>query len=142
MGFIERLVRLANELSDEDEPVSRTGGRTSSRGRISYGISFGSIESGRPRKQRSQPQQDRRRRKYLTNTREEDGDLVVTIDVSGIPKDDLGVTFDSETGIVEIRRDEQPIKRLGLEWDDAEVADASYNNQILELRIARELPDG
>ncbi len=44
--------------------------------------------------------------------------------------------------MVEIRDGERPIKRLGLEWEDATVMDASYNNHVLELRIGRELSDG
>ncbi len=140
MGLIERLVRLANELSDDDGPRTHAGERGGSRGRINYGISVDSVTSGRPQKQRTQPQQSQQR--YLTNAREVDDELVVTIDVPGVPKDDLGVTFDSETNVIEIRDDERPIKRLGLEWDGAEVRDASYNNYILELRIGQELPDG
>ena len=140
MGFIERLVRLANELSDDDETRTYTGEHGGSRGRINYGISLDSVTSGRPRKQRSQPQQQRHR--YLTNAREEDGDLVVTIDVSGVSRDDLGITYDSETNVIEILDDEQPIKRLGLDWDEATIKDASYNNHILELRIGQEIPDG
>ncbi|MCO8243944.1 MULTISPECIES: gas vesicle protein GvpH [unclassified Haladaptatus] len=140
MGIIERLVRLANELSD-DEKRTYAGEHGSSGGRINYGISLDSVASGHPRKQRSQPRTQPRQR-YLTNTREEDGELVVTMDVPGVPKDDLGVTFDGETNVIEIRDDERPIKRFGIEWDDAAIRNASYNNYILELRIGRELPDG
>ncbi|GKZ12203.1 gas vesicle protein GvpH [Haladaptatus sp. T7] len=140
MGLIERLVRLANELSDDDTTRAHTGGRDTPRGRINYGISIGSIESGAPRKQRSQSR--RQQQRYLTNTREEDGELVVTIDLPGVSKDDLGVTFDAETGTVEVREGERPIKRLALDWEAARVTNASYNNYILELRIGRGVPDG
>jgi HSP20 family molecular chaperone IbpA len=140
MRLIERLVRLATELSDDDTRRTYAGDRETPRGRINYGISVGSIDSGRPREQRSQSRQ--RRQRYLTDTRKEDGELVVTIDLPGVLKDDLGVTFDAETRMVEIRDGERRIKRLGLEWEDANVTNASYNNHVLELRIGRELPDG
>ncbi len=134
MGFIERLVRLANELSDDDETQTYTGERSGTGGRINYGISLDSVASGRPQQQRSQPQ-PRPRQRYLMNARKEDGELIVTIDVPDVPKDDLGVTFNADTNVIEILDGERPIKRLGLEWDDAVVRDASYNNYILELRI-------
>lgn len=140
MGLIERLVRLANELSDDDAGRTYAGERETPRSRINYGISVGPIDSGRPKKQRSQSRQ--RRQEYLTNTRTEDGELVVTIDLLGVSKEDVEVTFDAETGMVEIRDGERPIKRLGLEWKDATITNASYNNHVLELRIGRELPDG
>jgi len=139
MGLIERLVRLANELSDDDANRTYAGGRETPRSRINYGVSVGPIDSGRPREQRSQSRQ--RRQEYLTNTRTEEDELVVTVDLLGVSKEDIGVTFDAETGMIEIRDGERPIKRLGLEWEDATVTDASYNNHVLELRIERELPD-
>ncbi|MFH5798809.1 gas vesicle protein GvpH [Haladaptatus sp. CMAA 1911] len=139
MGLIERLVRLANELSDDDAKRTYAGDHETPRSRINYGVSVGPIDSGRSKEQRSQSRQ--RRQEYLTNTRTEEDELVVTVDLLGVSKEDIGVTFDAETGTVEIRDGERPIKRLGLEWEDATVTNASYNNHVLELRIERELPD-
>ncbi|WP_049970411.1 gas vesicle protein GvpH [Haladaptatus cibarius] len=135
MGLINRLARLANALAEDSTTRTHTGEIGGTGGRISYAVSLGPAESERPRQRTYRP-------KYLTDVRKEKDDLVVAIDLPGVSEDDLSVTFDDETNIVEIREEERPIKRLGLRWEDVVIEKATYNNQILELRIGGDTQDG
>lgn len=135
MGLINQLVRLANALSEEDTSRTHTGEIGGSGGRINYAVTLDSIGTERTRQREYRP-------KYLTNVRKAGDDLVVTVDVPGVSDDDLSVTFDAEASTIVIRDAGRPIKRLGLRWDDAMVREATYNNQVLELRIGGATQDG
>ncbi|WP_458204655.1 gas vesicle protein GvpH [Haladaptatus sp. NG-SE-30] len=152
MGLIGQLVRLANTLAEEDTPRTRSGRLGSTGGRINYTVSFDSIDSGWSRSRREDRNESRgenrnrqgrtrHRQRYLTDVRKEEDELVVTVDLPDVLEDDLSVKFDDETGIVEVKDEERRIKRLNLDWDDAEMAAARFNNHVLELRFG-EIPDG
>ncbi|WP_435154185.1 gas vesicle protein GvpH [Haladaptatus sp. DFWS20] len=128
MRLIDQLVRLANALSEEDTSRTHTGEISGVSGRINYAVTLDSVGTERTQQREHRP-------KYLTDVRKAGDELVVTVDVTGVSDNDLSVTFDAETSTIIIRDAGRPIKRLGLRWDDAVVREATYNNQVLELRI-------
>ncbi|WP_227354239.1 Hsp20/alpha crystallin family protein [Haladaptatus salinisoli] len=131
MGLLERLVRLANALAEEDGTRMRSG-ELGDKGRIDYAVTVDSIRTDSA--QRQQPS-SASRREYLTDIREEDDELLVTVDVPDVSEDDLSVKFDDETGTVEIRDARRTVKRIDLPRTDVRVVAASYNNRVLELRF-------
>ncbi|WP_458188364.1 Hsp20/alpha crystallin family protein [Haladaptatus sp. NG-WS-4] len=139
MGLIGQIVRLANTLAEADTPRTRSGRIDGDGGRINYTVTFDSIGPGRTHSR--QENRDRRRKQYLTDVREVDGELILTIDLPDVSEDDLSVRFDDETGTVEIRDVQRYIKRLSLPGEKTEITSASFNNHVLELRFG-ETPDG
>ncbi|WP_266077542.1 gas vesicle protein GvpH [Haladaptatus caseinilyticus] len=135
MGLIDQLVRLANALSEEDTSRTHTGEINGVSGRINYAVTLDSVGTGHTQQREHRP-------RYLTDVRKAGDELVVTVDLPGVSDDDLSVTFDEETSTIVIRDAGHTIKRLGLRWSDAVVREATYNNQILELRIGGATQDG
>ncbi len=135
MGLINRLVRLANALSEAETARTRTGEIGGSGGRIDYTMAFDTVGSEQTRQQTHRP-------KYLTNVRKSDDGLIVAVDLPDVSEDNLSVTYDTATNTVVVRDANRPVKRLGLEWDNAVIKEATYNNHVLELRIGGRTRNG
>lgn len=144
-GILRGLARLASRLADDDTLRTRAEGDPGTR--ISYGVSIDSIRKNpsRPRRgevsEQSRSGQDGRERRtrprpqrYLTDTRQEDGDAVVTVDLPDVAADDLSLARVPATNEIVIRDGDDPVKRFELDWG-GEVTDASFTNGVLQFRI-------
>lgn len=154
---LSALADILEELDDEDE-TSGSGRSSDGRRTVDYRYSvetgLGDITSsdaspsrrGRPRSEGDGPRRaddagprsgapSTRSEEYLTTTRRENGDLVVVADLANVTEDDLSLGIDQRSNELVIGVGGTVVERIPLEWDDVEVDDATFNNQVLEVRL-------
>lgn len=72
---------------------------------------------------------------YLIDTRREDGEFVVTVDIPGADRDDLSIGLDPRTNELVIGVRGTVLERVDPPWRSVEATRASFNNGVLEVRL-------
>lgn len=146
---VRTIADILRELDDRDR-VSGSGRR----GDVEYGYSAGTGVGPRPSdesdRDRERPSRPRKKRSWpaesdddhLVETRREGDELVVTADLPGVSAEDLVIGLDDDADELVLGADGRAIERVPLPWEEVGVADASYNNHVLVVRIRKDDGDG
>lgn len=124
--------RASDRIGIQSDFSIGTGLGDASEDRLPPSIRRAREARSRDRKKRVQVDTD----DYLTDTRWEDDVLVVTADLPGVEQDDLsvGATSDRDHLVVGVEGD--VIERVPLQDLDVDEIEATYNNYVLQVRIA------
>ncbi|MFB6206069.1 MAG: gas vesicle protein GvpH [Haloglomus sp.] len=133
--LLDRLEELDIDESERRSDTIRRGDAT-----FDYNINIGSINpAGESRRRRSRTWDIRGEsadHEYRVQVDEEGGEIVVVADLPAVSPDEVEVATNDETGALEIRVDGEVVESVALDWDGAAVTDVTFQNQILEVRVA------
>lgn len=145
---IGAVLRDLLESIAEAEEEKRTHGQGHSpvgRGRIGYEFSIGlgtldSVGEDRNRSERErwrvrETDTDIEANDYVASVSEVDGEKIVVVDLPGVDPETLSAGVNDRTATLTIADDTGIIERVPLPQGELTIADASFNNAILELRL-------
>jgi HSP20 family molecular chaperone IbpA len=138
-GFVRALLELLAELEEADDRTRR-GQRSSGRTDVDYSLSVGTLGSPPDRPDR-QPSDDRptphedRPTPHVTTTWRDD-EFVVVADLPRVDEDDIVVDIDRDGRSLAVGVDGGPVERVPLDDTDWTIRDHSFNNGVLEVRLA------
>lgn len=140
---VRTIADILRELDDRGS-VSGSGRR----GDVEYGYSAGTGLGPRPSdgRERDRPSRPRKKRSWpaesdddhLVESRREGDELVVTADLPGVSAEDLVLGLDDDADELVLGVDGRAIERVPLPWEEVGVADASYNNHVLVVRVRKD----
>ena len=144
---VRTIADILRELDDRGH-VSGSGRR----GGVEYGYSAGTGIGSRPSDERDRERPSRPRKKrswpteaegdHLVDSRREGDELVVTADLPDVDADELVLGVDADADELVLGVDGRTIERVPLPWGRVEVADATYNNNVLVARIREDDGEG
>lgn len=135
------LSNLLDQLEELDDTERRSGSLQRGDARFDYSVNVGSINpAGESRRDRRRPTWDIRgesdEREYRARVNEDDGELVVVVDLPAVSAEDVDVGTNEDTGALEISVDNEVVEAVPLDWDGATVSDVTFRNQILEVHVS------
>ena len=124
LGFVLRLLDVLAEMEQRDKRRRRGRGRLGDNVTYGYDVSIG-LESV----------PERTDAMGLVTTRSTEDGRVVVADLPGVDPAAVDIHVDRESGTLHLRIDGEPVERVPLLDGDAEVAESSVTNGILEVRL-------
>jgi HSP20 family molecular chaperone IbpA len=140
-GFVRTILSdLFETIADMDERNQRqrsgTGSARSGDTRFDYGLSIGiGPQADVERGTNTPPAADT---DHSAAVHETNGGWVVTLDLPDIDPRELSAGVDSSDRTLLVAVNDRAIERVGLPRGDLEVQDASFNNDILDVRLTEE----
>lgn len=134
------LSGLFETIADMDERGqqrrSATGSGRSGTTRFDYGVDIG-IGPGREADESRDPAVESDR-EYAAAVSPTDEGCVVTLDLPDVDPTELAAGVDSSGGTLVVGAGSTILERVSLPRNDLEVADASFNNGVLDVRLVAE----
>lgn len=135
------LSGLFETIADMDERGQRrrsaTGSGRSGTTRFDYGLDIG-IGPGKEADEATHDPAVESDREYAAAVSPTEEGCVVTLDLPDVDPTDLAAGVDSSGGTLVVGAGSTILERVPLPRDDLEVADASFNNGILDVRLVVE----
>ena len=139
---LRTIADILREL-DERGQVSGEGRRDG----VSFDYSARTGLGPRPGGRDDQTPRPRRKRARVSeeidahvDARRDGDELVVTADLPGVDEENLSVGFDGGATELVLGVDGSSVGRVPVPWDAVEVADATFNNGVLVVRVREESP--
>ncbi|RJS97105.1 gas vesicle protein GvpH [Halococcus sp. IIIV-5B] len=138
-GFVRTVLSgLFETIADMDERDQRrrsaTGSGRSGSTRFDYGLDVG-IGPGRDESQSRDPEVET---DYAASVNPTDEGCIVTLDLPDVDPRDLAAGVDSSGETLVVGTDSVILERVSLPRGDLAVADASFNNGVLDVRLVAE----
>lgn len=130
-GIFRAILRLLEEM-DARDGRTRGGRWADGRTSVDYSFSIGSLDETLGMGSPDEPEA------HILTTRETDDGILIAADLPRVRPEDVSVDLDRDVRTVTITVDNHVVGRFPLDDGDWTVTDVSFNNEVMEVKVAHE----